>query len=380
MDFLFRSVEARINKYLKPNKAVILLGARRVGKTKLIEKIIENATEKYVYLNGEDVETQNILSKRSTANYQRMMGDAKLLIIDEAQEIKEIGKKIKLMLDTLKGIKVLVSGSSAIELNNNVGEPLVGRKNTIYLYPLAQLEFSKIENSVTTRALLEERLILGSYPELVHLSGTHEKKEYLREMVNSYLLKDILAYEGVRKRDTIISLLKIISYRIGSEVSLENIGRELQISKNTVERYLDLFSQVFIIYKVTGFSRNLDNEITKKNKWYYYDNGIRNAIINHFSMLDSRDDQGQLWENYLFAERKKYLSYTGQDVNEYFWRTHTQQEIDRIEEANGKLAAFEFKWQSHGKIKVPPLYHKGYPASTFEIIDQDNYLDFISPL
>lgn len=365
-----------IQKKLQPNKVVVLLGARRVGKTKLIEKIIENLNEKYFFLNGDDVESHNLLESQSTANFNRLLGDTRFLVIDEAQEIPNIGKKLKLMVDTIPNLKVLVTGSSAFEINNQIGEPLVGRMKTINLYPISQIEFSKTENYLETRNNLEDRLIFGSYPELSKIINREDKISYLKEIVNTQLLRDIFAFEGIKKRDKIIALLQIIAFRTGSEISLESIGRDLQISKNTVEKYLDLFSKVFIIYSVSGFSKNRDNEITKMKKWYFVDNGIRNAIINSFNPLNMREDAGKLWENYLNSERIKKLNYQENHVLDYFWRTHTRQEIDRIEVKNEQIAAFEYKY-GKSKSKIPTEFAKSYPDATFEIINQDNYLDYI---
>lgn len=365
-----------IQKKLQPNKVVVLLGARRVGKTKLIEKIIENLNEKYFFLNGDDVESHNLLESQSTANFNRLLGDTRFLVIDEAQEIPNIGKKLKLMVDTIPNLKVLVTGSSAFEINNQIGEPLVGRMKTINLYPISQIEFSKTENYQETRNNLEDRLIFGSYPELSKIINREDKISYLKEIVNTQLLRDIFAFEGIKKRDKIIALLQIIAFRTGSEISLESIGRDLQISKNTVEKYLDLFSKVFIIYSVSGFSKNRDNEITKMKKWYFVDNGIRNAIINSFNPLNMREDVGKLWENYLNSERIKKLNYQENHVLDYFWRTHTRQEIDRIEVKNEQIAAFEYKY-GKSKSKIPTEFAKSYPDATFEIINQDNYLDYI---
>ena len=365
-----------IQKKLQPNKVVVLLGARRVGKTKLIKKIIENLNEKYLFLNGDDVESHNLLESQSTANFNRLLGDTRFLVIDEAQEIPNIGKKLKLMVDTIPNLKVLVTGSSAFEINNQIGEPLVGRMKTINLYPISQIEFSKTENYLETRNNLEDRLIFGSYPELSKIINREDKISYLKEIVNTQLLRDIFAFEGIKKRDKIIALLQIIAFRTGSEISLESIGRDLQISKNTVEKYLDLFSKVFIIYSVSGFSKNRDNEITKMKKWYFVDNGIRNAIINSFNPLNMREDVGKLWENYLNSERIKKLNYQENHVLDYFWRTHTRQEIDRIEVKNEQIAAFEYKY-GKSKSKIPTEFAKSYPDATFEIINQDNYLDYI---
>ena len=365
-----------VQKKLQPNKVVVLLGARRVGKTKLIEKFIENLNEKYLFLNGDDVESHNLLESQSTANFNRLLGDTRFLVIDEAQEIPNIGKKLKLMVDTIPNLKVLVTGSSAFEINNQIGEPLVGRMKTINLYPISQIEFSKKENYLETINNLEDRLIFGSYPELSKIINREDKISYLKEIVNTQLLRDIFAFEGIKKRDKIIALLQIIAFRTGSEISLESIGRDLQISKNTVEKYLDLFSKVFIIYSVSGFSKNRDNEITKMKKWYFVDNGIRNAIINSFNPLNMREDVGKLWENYLNSERIKKLSYQENQVLDYFWRTHTRQEMDRLEVKNEQIAAFEYKY-GKSKSKIPTEFAKSYPDATFEIINQDNYLDYI---
>ncbi len=365
-----------VQKKLQPNKVVVLLGARRVGKTKLIEKFIENLNEKYLFLNGDDVESHNLLESQSTANFNRLLGDTRFLVIDEAQEIPNIGKKLKLMVDTIPNLKVLVTGSSAFEINNQIGEPLVGRMKTINLYPISQIEFSKKENYLETINNLEDRLIFGSYPELNKIINREDKISYLKEIVNTQLLRDIFAFEGIKKRDKIIALLQIIAFRTGSEISLESIGRDLQISKNTVEKYLDLFSKVFIIYSVSGFSKNRDNEITKMKKWYFVDNGIRNAIINSFNPLNMREDVGRLWENYLNSERIKKLNYQENHVLDYFWRTHTRQEIDRIEVKNEQIAAFEYKY-GKSKSKIPTEFAKSYSDATFEIINQDNYLDYI---
>ena len=373
---IVRTALALIYSKLQPNKVVVLLGARRVGKTMLVEKIIENLNEKYLFLNGDDLETHNLLEMQTTANFKKLLGDTKFLVIDEAQEIPNIGKKLKLMVDTIPELKVLVTGSSAFEINNQIGEPLVGRMKTINLYPIAQIEFSRTENFLETKSNLEDRLIFGGYPELSKIINKADKINYLKEIVNTQLLRDIFAFEGIKKRDKIIALLQIIAFRTGSEISLESVGRDLQISKNTVEKYLDLFSKVFIIYSVSGFSKNRDNEITKMKKWYFVDNGIRNAIINSFNPLNMREDVGKLWENYLNSERIKKLNYQENHVLDYFWRTHTKQEIDRLELKNEQIAAFEYKY---GKIKakIPPEFAKSYPDATFQIINQDNYLEYI---
>jgi predicted AAA+ superfamily ATPase len=371
-----RASESRILDQIQPNKAILLFGARRVGKTQLLRKIQAHVKEEVIFLNGDDVDTHHVLAVKSTANYKWLLGNCRFLIIDEAQEIADIGKKMKLMLDTIPGLKIIASGSSAFELNNQIGEPLVGRMYSFALFPLAQLEFSSTENRLETMGKLEERLIFGGYPELLHLENIQQKSAYLKELVHGYLLKDILLFEGIKKRDTIMALLQKLAFRTGSEISLEALGKELQISKNTVEKYLDLFKKVFIVYDVRGFSRNRDNEITKMKKWYFTDNGIRNALIGNFNPLNIREDVGTLWENYLNSERMKKIQYTKMQVDSYFWRTHTQQEIDRIEVNVDMLHAFEYKWE-RGRIKIPTQFKSAYPDAQFTVIDKENYLDFI---
>ena len=372
-----RFIEPLLLEKIQPGKVLVLLGARRVGKTALLNRIVEQLKEPVVFLNGDDIQTHNLLDIRSTENYLRLMGGSKLLVIDEAQEITDIGKKLKLIADTIPGLRIIISGSSAFQINNQVAEPLVGRMRTVQLYPLAQLEFSATESLVETTAKLEERLILGGYPELIHLKTQKEKNDYLKELAGAYLLKDVFAYEGIKKRDKIIALLQKIAFRCGTEISLESLGRELQLSKNTVEKYLDLFTKVFIIYPVSGFSRNLDNEITKMKKWYFMDNGIRNALINNFNPLNARDDTGLLWENYLNAERIKKTAYQEMERTGFFWRTHAQQEIDRIETYQDNIDAFEYKWGA-GSISAPSAFKKAYPNARFQLVNKDNYLNYIT--
>lgn len=372
-----RSLEVILVNNLKANKVLVLLGARRVGKTRLLAAVAKKLGEKSIFLNGDDWETHRLLEDQSVANYHRLLGDCRFLIIDEAQEIPAIGKKLKLMVDSIDGLKIMISGSAAFDLHNQTGEPLVSRMYSFQLYPLAQMELSKYENKIETRGRLEERLVYGGYPELLHLENLDQKAQYLRELVNGYLLKDILAFEGIKKRDKILALLQKLAFRSGSEISMEALGKELQISKNTVEKYFDLFRRVFILYNLPGFSRNRYNEITKMRKWYFVDNGIRNALIGNFNKLNMREDTSLLWESYLQSERMKMLAYQQVWVSSYFWRTHTRQEIDRIE-VNGdqSLQAWEFKW-AEGIAKVPTEFRKSYPEANFTVINQRNYLDFI---
>ena len=374
-----RAVLAEFHRKLLPNKVLILLGARRVGKTELIKNyLLTIPKESYLHLNGEDIEDSNLLKERSITNYSRLLANVKLLVIDEAQNIPDIGLILKLIVDSIDGIKIIATGSSVFDLSNKLGEPLVGRKNTIYLFPLAQIEFANYENYKETTSKLEERLLFGSYPELEQYPDWNDKISYLKEIINSYLLKDILVFDGIKQSNKILDLLKLIAFQVGQEVSLQELARQLGISKNTVESYLDLLSKVFVIYKVPGFSRNLRKEITKSNRWYFYDNGIRNGIIANFTRLESRTDVGALWENYLASERIKQQNYAQKIVTNYFWRTYDQQELDWLEEENGKLSGFEFKWNENRKVKIPTAFAKAYPEATFEVINKGNYLDFIT--
>lgn len=377
-------MQGQISRYLKStilnkigkNKVILLFGTRRVGKTWLIEQITAEANIAYLFLNGEDQDIQSLLATRTAANYKRILGNSKLLVIDEAQVIPEIGKILKLLIDSFKDLTIIASGSSAFDLSNQTGEPLTGRSITYHLYPVAQLELALNENGLQTTQNLEERLIFGSYPEIFQLETLAEKAQYLTELVKSYLLKDILIYENIQNSNKLFDLLKLIALQIGSEVSIDELSRSLGISKNTVDRYLDLLSKVFIIYKVGGYSNNLRKEVTKSSKWYFYDNGIRNAIINDFRLLSLRNDQGILWENYGFSERIKKTNYEQQGAQYYFWRTYDQQEIDLIETKNGELVAVDFKWGNQKK-KIPGFFAKNYPNASFSIINKENYLDFI---
>jgi predicted AAA+ superfamily ATPase len=377
-NYLKRAIFDSFSKKVLPNKVLILLGARRVGKTELIKNYLQNIpSSSYLQLNGEDINDANLLKERSVVNYKRLLTNIELLVIDEAQTIPEISLILKLIVDSIEGIKIIATGSSIFDLNNRLGEPLVGRKNTLYLYPLAQLEFSTQENYKQTLENLEERLLFGSYPELMQYPEWEEKKEYLYEIINSYLLKDILVFEGIKHADKIYNLLRLIAFQIGKEVSIQELAIQLQLSKNTVANYLDLLSKVFIIFKIEGFSRNLRKEIVKSSRWYFYDNGIRNGIINNFNRLESRTDVGDLWENYLAVERIKKQEYQKLNTKNYFWRTYDQQELDWLEEKADMLAGFEFKWNQNKRAKIPTAFAKAYPDASFEVINKANYLDFI---
>ncbi|MBO7609585.1 MAG: ATP-binding protein [Muribaculaceae bacterium] len=376
MNEIKRTLQKEIELRLNPGKAVLLFGARRVGKTMLAKHIMNNYKGKCIYLNGEDIDSQSVLMNRSIVNYRNIFSGYDLLVIDEAQQVPEIGKVIKLIVDEIDGISVFATGSSSFDLLKKAGEPLVGRASQMHLTPFSQQEITQIESPFETQQNLATRLIYGSYPEVVIMDNNEMREEYLRDLVYSYLLKDILMIDGLRNAAKMQRLLQLVAYQVGSEVSYDELGRQLAMSRDTVEKYLDLLSKVFIIYKVGAFARNLRKEISKAGKWYFLDNGIRNAIIGNFQHVDTRSDMGELWENYLIAEafKKNYnsLSYK----NFYFWRTYDQQEIDFIEEKDGVIHSFEFKWGKK-EPKAPKAFTTAYPDATFQVVNPDNYLDFI---
>jgi predicted AAA+ superfamily ATPase len=371
-----RKLSAAVKKTLVSGKVNVIYGARRVGKTFFMKQLLTELNLEYIWLNGEVPETQELIGKRNLNDFENLIGDKEILIIDEAQEVPNIGKALKLLVDEFPKVKILVSGSSAFDLNNNLGEPLVGRAYWYEMYPLAQMELGTIENLIETKQKLGERLVYGSYPELYFTEGLHEKEHYMRDVANAYLLKDMIAFDGIRNSGKVMDLLKLLAFQLGKEVSLQELGKQLGMSKNTVEKYIDLLEKVYILKRIGGFSRNLRKEITKTARYYFWDNGVRNAVIGDFRPLASRNDIGQLWENYLMAERLKKNKYNQTYTETYFWRTYDQQEIDCVEVNAEKLATYEFKW-STGKAKFPKAFSEAYPESTFEVISRENYLWFV---
>jgi predicted AAA+ superfamily ATPase len=297
-------------------------------------------------------------------------------VIDEAQNVPAIGSILKLIVDEVPGIKVIASGSSSFDLLNKTGEPLTGRSFSFRLLPISQSELSLTENMLEIRQNLEIRLIYGSFPEVITLADNVMRKEYLIDIVTAYLLKDLLSLEGLRNVSKLRDLLALLAYKVGNEVSMTEIGSQLGVSKNTVEKYLDLLSKVFVIYRLKSFSGNLRKEISKNSKWYFYDNGIRNALIGNFNPIATRQDVGLLWENYLISERLKKKLYRSELTDFYFWRTYDGQEIDIIESNADALKAIEIKWKDK-KTKVPKAWLKNYAEATFNTITPENYLPWI---
>lgn len=372
-----RLLKQLVIQALVPGKVVVIYGARRVGKTTLINNILEEIPDDHILLNGDDLSTIEMLRDRKAENYRKILGNIRLLVIDEAQSIPDIGLILKLMIDSVSGLKILVSGSSSFDLGNKIGEPLTGRKRTFIMFPVSIKEIRATENYPETFSRLEERVIFGMYPEVLNSASYKEKSDYLTELINSYLLKDILSFDGIRNASKMFDLLRLVAYQVGQMVSLEELGRQLSISRNTVEKYLDLLTKVFVLYRLPGFSRNLRSEVVKTSKWYFYDNGVRNALIRDFNKLSIRNDTGALWESFLFSERIKFQQYTGLTSHNYFWRNYAQQEIDWIEDRDGKLYANEIKWNPGKKAKVPNSWANSYPEAEFKLINKDNYLEWV---
>lgn len=368
----------RLGDYLQPNKAVVLLGPRRVGKTTLVKEFLKATTLSYKSVIGDELSVQQALSAQNIEPLKDFIGPNELLVIDEAQKIPNIGLNIKIIVDNLPGIHVLATGSSSFELRGQIGEPLVGRKTTLLLYPFWQKELLEAvgSNYELTRKL-PEYLVYGTYPEVITAAFSSDKARLLQELLDSYLLKDILELDKVKGAKILLDLLKLLAFQVGSEVSLSSLSREIGMNVKTVDRYLDLFEKNFIIYNLRGFSRNLRSEINRKSKYYFWDNGVRNTIIGNFNTIDQRPDAGALWENFLVVERLKKQQYTKLFSNNYFWRTWEGQEVDWVEEREGKLFGFEFKWSKTSKYRTPRDFLKTYENSSVVIINPNNYLEFV---
>ena len=378
MDTIRRIMQKQIESRMQAPKVMLLFGARRVGKTFLLKQIVEDFSGKSLVLNGEDADSAAMLEPVSIANYRHVFQDVKLLAIDEAQHIPDIGRKLKLIVDEVPDIRVIASGSSSFDLKNQAGEPLVGRSTQFTLLPFSQSEIATIESPIETKRNLEIRLLYGSYPEVVALESFEQKKEYLNDIVESYLLKDILAVDGIKNSAKIRDLLRLVAYQMGDEVSYDELGKQLGISKNTVERYLDLLQKVFVLYRLGGYSKNLRKEVSKSSKWYFADNGVRNAVIRNFEPLSLRTDadRGALWENYIITERLKRNQNERLGLDFYFWRTYDKQEIDLIEIGSGIMNAFEMK-AGKKTPSAPKAFADAYPEAQYVVVNKENYLQMI---
>ena len=368
----------RLERSVTANRVVVLYGPRRVGKTTLIRQYQRHYAPEALLVSGEDIAVREYLESQSLAKLRAFVGRRRTLIVDEAQYVRQIGLNLKLLADHVEGLRIIATGSSSFDVAQQAGEPLTGRKITLLLLPLAQLELQGVETAHETRAQLEMRLVYGSYPEVVLMESAEDREIYLKELIGSYLFKDVLQLEGVRHADKLLRLVQLLAFQVGRKTSVSELGSQLGMSKNTVGRYLGLLEKACVIYGRLGFSRNLRKEIAKSRRYYFYDNGIRNGLVNNFNPLAMRDDAGLLWENYVQVERLKFNLYTGRFAQSHFWRTYDRQEIDLVEEHGGSLYAAEMKWSARPGARAPRGWRQAYPDSSFRVVDPENYLDFIT--
>ena len=373
-----RLVSDMLLRSLEPGKVVVLYGPRRAGKTFLLGHLRGELEKngKVLFLNGESRIVQESLSTEIPERLASYIGDAKTLVIDEAQKVPSIGLNLKLIVDSMPHLAVIASGSASFDLAQKNGEPLTGRKKTLLLYPVSAREIVRATDMNHYLSTLETSLIYGGYPELFSLPSDDARRDYLSGLVDSLLLKDILDMEQVKGAKKLFDLLTLIAFQIGKEVSLTELGSALDLHKDTVARYLDLLEKSFIVKNIRGFSRNLRKEVTKNSRYYFFDNGIRNALINNWNPISRRDDIGMLWENYVVMERLKKQSYENLHANNYFWRTYDQKEIDWVEERDGKLFGYEIKW-SDDSPKVPQAWIETYPGASYETVNRENFMNFI---
>lgn len=370
-----REIQDSIEERLFKGKLIIIYGARQVGKTTLIKEIGNKYSDDKLYLNCDEPDIRELLTDTTSTKLKNLAGQKKLVLIDEAQRVKNIGITLKLFADELKNVQVIATGSSSFELSNVINEPLTGRKYEFNLYPFSMRELSKEFGWIEANRLLQERIIYGMYPEIV--VNPAEKKNLLKEITRSYLFKDILSYEGIRKPEILEKLIMALAAQVGNEVSNNELAATIGLDKDTINKYMDILEKAFVIFRLSPFSRNVRTEITKMKKVYFYDTGIRNALISNFNNLELRNDKGALWENFMIVERLKMISALNKEVKNYFWRTAQQQEIDYVEEENNVLSAYEFSWNINKKKKIPLTFRNAYEVKTFGVITIENYNDFL---
>jgi predicted AAA+ superfamily ATPase len=366
-----------LENHILSNKVAVIYGPRRVGKTTLLQSYLQQTQLKYKLDSGDNIRTQQVLSSQDFKQILAYVEGYELLAIDEAQNIPNIGMGLKIIVDQVPGIKIVVTGSSSFELAGQVGEPLTGRKMTLTLFPFAQSELLSIYNTFELREKLADFLVYGTYPEVLLAQTDQARVEVLTEIANSYLLKDILVFDRVKSSRTLLDLLKMLAFQVGNEVSMNELSTQLGVDTKTVQRYLDLLEKAFVIVRLGGLSRNLRQEVRNKSKYYFIDNGIRNAIIAQFNALDMRNDVGTLWENFMLVERLKYRTYMPLYANMYFWRTYSQQEIDLVEEHGGKFHGYEFKWSQKKPSSPPSNWVSAYPDAEYKVITPTNYSGFV---
>lgn len=375
-----RSIKADVIQKIKTgNKAVIIYGARQVGKTTLVKDLLKELGLKTLEINADEAKYINILSSRDKNKFKSLVSGYEVLFIDEAQRIPEIGINVKILIDSFPELKIILTGSSSLDLASKVKEPLTGRTWTYNLYPVSFLELKDSFNEFELKDKKEELMIFGAYPDIFNLKNINDKKKYLEELTNAYLYKDIFELTQIKHNNKLRNLLKLLAFQIGQEVSLSELGNKLEMSKDTVNTYIDLLEKAFVIFRLSGFSRNLRKEVTKMDKIYFYDLGVRNSLINNLNYPEDRNDVGQLWENLLISERIKLMHYQNQLFNSYFWRTYTGAEVDYIEEREGKLFGYEIKYNTK-LIKPPKTWVETYQNSSFQSVNLDNFLDFTTKI
>lgn len=372
-----RKLEKVIGQRMFKGKAILLIGARQVGKSTLFQQITEKRTEPLLSLNCDEPEVKEMLAQINTAELKLLIGNNRLVVIDEAQRVPEIGLTLKKITDNFPDVQLLVTGSSSFELQNHLNEPLTGRKYEYHLYPISTAELLENKGLLAIRQSLESRLIYGSYPDIINHAD--EAKELLMNIANSYLYKDLLALDDIRRPVLLEKLLVALSLQVGSEVSYNEVAQTIGTDSKTVEKYIDLLEKCYIIFRLNAFSRNIRTELKKSKKIYFYDNGIRNAVIQNFAPLNLRQDTGALWENFFISERLKANHYAGRFAKSYFWRTTRQQEIDYIEESDGKFTIFEMKWNpKKAQTSFPDTFLKNYPMEETAVVTPENYLEFVN--
>jgi len=372
-----RLIEPDITKHLlSDHQVIIVYGPRRVGKTTLISHILDSIPLKSLRINAEEPRYAQDLASRDVARLTALVGGYDLVFIDEAQHIENAGLVLKLIHDHIPQVKVIASGSSSFDLSQRVTEPLTGRKWTYTLLPISYQELAAQYNQYELGQQLAERLVWGSYPDIFNYSSLQSRRKYLTELSTDYLYRDVIQLTNIRNANKIRDLLRLLSYQVGSEVSLQEIGSQLDMSKDTVARYIDLLEKSFVLFRLTGYSHNLRKEVSKMNKYYFYDLGVRNILIDDVKTLDLRNDVGQLWENFLVIERLKKNLYAQSLSHPYFWRVYTGGEIDYVETYQKELRGFEFKYAKR-HVTSPPSWHATYPEATYSIIHQENFLDFV---
>jgi len=372
-----RILTSQLEAALTPGKVIVLYGPRQVGKTTLVKQLLSRTTCTYRFINADELAYREALSSQSRQMLGDLLGDADLLVIDEAQRVENISLNLKILVDSYPQAAIIATGSASFDLASKISEPLTGRKITFTLFPISYQELKGSLGAFETRSQLERWLVWGSYPEIITTESAGKRKSMLDELVGSYLFRDLLEMEGVHRADKIVDLLRLIAFQIGREVSLAELASNLAINRQTVERYLDLLEKVFVIYKLNGYSRNLRKEISKNSRFYFYDNGVRNSLIQNYNPLNLRNDVGQLWENYLMNERRKANQHAQRSANQYFWRTYDQKEIDLIEEHGGRLDGFEFKWQGEIKKSTLQEFRRVYPNSQLSTVTKENFESFV---